>query len=90
MNEKMKKELKKFLLSAAIGFGGLIFLFLVVVPVAQKQISNQMNKIVAGQMFKPLKECNIYKDRYINEMAKQKEGHPEVIAEEAKINKCRK
>ncbi len=90
MNGKMKKELNKFLLSAAIGFGGLIFSFLVVVPVAQKLISNQMYKIAAGQMFKPLKECNIYKDRYINEMAKQKEGHPEVIAEEAKINKCRK
>lgn len=90
MTEKIKKELKKMLVSAAVGLVGIGFLFLVVIPIAQKSISAQLYKLGADQIFKPIKECNSYKDRYVDEMAKQKEGHPEVIVEEAKNNKCKK
>jgi hypothetical protein len=90
MSEKLKKELNKILKSTIVGLAGIGVLFIIVIPVAHKSISMQMYKIGADQIFKPIKECNIYKDRYIDEMAKQKEGHPEVIVEEAKVNKCKK
>lgn len=90
MTEKLKKELRKMVITGAVGLAGILFMFFVVIPIAQKQISNVFYKMGADSTIKPTKECMAFHDRYIEEMQKKKEGHPMAIIEEAKKVGCKK
>lgn len=90
MSEKIKKELRKMAITGAVGLVGILFMFFVVIPIAQSQISNVFYKMGADSIIKPSKECMVFHDRYVEEMQKKNEGHPMVVVEEAKKVGCKK
>ena len=90
MTEKLKKEMRKMMIAGVVGLAGILFMFYVVIPVAQSQISNIFYKMGADSTIKPTKDCIIFHDRYVEEMQKKNEGHPMVVVDEAKKVGCKK
>lgn len=90
MKEKLKKELIKILMIGSVFLIGVGFLFLVVLPTTQNSINNSLYQFGANATIKQTEECKIFNNRYIEEMNKQKEGHPMIVVEEAKKVGCKK
>lgn len=90
MTEKLKKELRKMMITGTVGLAGILFMFFVAIPVAQHQVANIFYKMGADSTIKPTKECIVFHDRYVEEMQKKNEGHPMVVVEEAKKVGCKK